>query len=97
MKKMGEKAIQILLINTVVPFLFAYGKYKGIHSLRERAVELLDEIPAEKNGVIRLWEKTGISADTAFHTQALLQLKNEYCDKKRCICCQIGNKIISMQ
>jgi hypothetical protein len=96
-KKLGGNAIQIVLINTVVPFLFAYGKYKGIHTLREKAVELLDELSAEKNSVVRLWEKTGISADSAFHTQALLQLKNEYCNKKRCICCQIGNKIISMQ
>jgi len=96
-KNLGENAVQILLINTVVPFLFAYGKYKGIPALREKAIELLDKLPPEKNKVIRMWDKTGNSADSAFHSQALLQLKNEYCDKKRCICCQIGNKIISMQ
>jgi len=96
-KNLGENAVQILLINTVVPFLFAYGKYKGIPALREKAIELLDKLPPEKNRVIRMWDKTGNSADSAFHSQALLQLKNEYCDKKRCICCQIGNKIISMQ
>jgi len=96
-KSIGKSAIDILLINTVVPFLFVYGKAKGIYELQDRAVELLENIKTEKNSIITQWNNTGINSLNAYQSQALIQLKNVYCNAKRCLQCQIGNKIINQQ
>jgi hypothetical protein len=94
-KKLGESAFNIIFMNTIVPFLFIYGKYYGKDDLKERAVDFLTKIPAENNNIIKKWGKLGIIAKNAFYSQALLQLKNEYCNKRNCLNCQIGNKIIT--
>jgi len=94
-KKLGESAFYIIFINTIVPFLFIYGKSNGKEDLKERAVDFLTKIPAEQNSIIKKWGELGINAKNAFYSQALLQLKNEYCNKKNCLNCQIGNKIIT--
>ena len=96
-KSIGKSAIDILLINTVVPFLFVYGKAKGIYELQDRAVELFEHIKAEKNSIISQWDKNGIKSLNAYQSQALIQLKNVYCNAKRCLNCQIGNQIINQQ
>jgi len=92
---LGESAFYIIFINTIVPFLFIYGKSNGKEDLKERAVDFLTKIPAEQNSIIKKWGELGINAKNAFYSQALLQLKNEYCNKKNCLNCQIGNKIIT--
>ncbi len=93
-KNIGKTAIDVILINTIIPFLFVYGKYKDIENYKEKAVRLLQELPPENNRIIKQWRELGVEADNALDTQALLQLKKEYCDKKRCLDCQIGNLII---
>jgi hypothetical protein len=93
-KNLGETAMQIILINTVVPFLFAYGKQKQSEVYEERALAFLGKIEAEKNSIIKHWKTLGIDSDNAGQAQALIQLKNEYCSKKNCLNCAIGNKII---
>ena len=92
-KRLGSKSIDILLINTVVPFLFAYFKKKN--SDNDIALKLLELIPAEKNVIIRKWMELGIGAFSAFDSQALLQLKKKYCDEKKCLLCRIGHKVLS--
>ena len=92
-KRLGSKSIDILLINTVVPFLFAYFKKKN--SDNDIALKLLELIPAEKNVIIRKWMEHGIGAFSAFDSQALLQLKKKYCDEKKCLRCRIGHKVLS--
>ncbi len=94
-KILGKTAFNIIVINTIVPFLFVYGKSKDNEVYKNKAIKLLEELKSEKNSIINNWEKTGIKAANAFYSQALLQLKNEYCAKKRCLKCQIGNKIIA--
>ena len=94
-KRTGEDAFHNIVINTVVPFLFVYGQKKDQVEFRERAIEILEEIPPEKNSIITGWKSLGVRADSAFYTQALLQLKNNYCKLKRCLHCRIGDKIIS--
>ena len=96
-KKMGADARNSVIINTIIPFLFLYGKEKGLPDYKERALELLENLPAEKNRIIRKWAKSGIQADNAFYSQSLIQLTNNYCQKKRCLECEIGNKIISFK
>ncbi len=93
-KHIGDSAINMLLINTVVPFLFLYGKINGKSHLMQRALDLLESLPPEVNGIINRWKEAGITAQHAFDTQALIHLKTNYCDKKRCLYCQIGMKVI---
>jgi hypothetical protein len=78
----------------VVPFLFVYGEKQNQHHLKNRALEFLEELPPENNSIIEKWENLGISARSAFETQALLQLKNKHCSKKNCLSCPIGNKLV---
>lgn len=93
-KSLGKQAIRLLTINTIVPFLFLYGKINGAESYKDKALELLEAIPPEKNSIIRGWSNLGTEADSAYRTQALLELKNEFCDKKKCLECAIGSAIL---
>jgi len=93
-KRLGEDAINGIIINTVVPFLFVYGKYMNEEKFVSRALHLLEEINSEHNSIIQQWEQIGISSENAAQSQALLQLKNEYCSKKRCLDCSIGSKLL---
>ncbi|MDR3706153.1 MAG: DUF2851 family protein [Paludibacteraceae bacterium] len=94
-KKLGKSAIHVILINTVVPFIFCYGKSKQNEELQETALNLLEKIPAERNSVIAGWQVAGITASSAFDSQSLLQLKKCYCDEKKCLQCRIGHKVLS--
>jgi hypothetical protein len=94
-KCMGPEAKSNLIINTVIPFLFAWGKEKDDPNVINRALTFLEQIPAEKNNIIRHWVSLGIPVKSAFDSQALLQLKNNYCAFKNCLQCRIGNAIIS--
>ncbi|MDR1699085.1 MAG: DUF2851 family protein [Prevotellaceae bacterium] len=93
--KLGKQTIDSLLINTVVPFLFAYGKVKNSDEWQEKAVSLLKEIPAEKNHIIKLWADLNIAAKNAFETQALLQLHKNYCEEKKCLHCAFGYQLLA--
>lgn len=92
-KKLGKNSIEILIINTVVPFIFAYKKGKGEET--ESALNLLEEIPSEKNAIIQKWVQSGIPSENAFDSQALLQLKKNYCDLKKCLNCRVGHKVLT--
>jgi len=93
-KLMGKSSKSLLIINGVVPFLFFIGLEKGIATYREKAINLLESISAEKNIDIDRWKKVGLEANNALQTQALIQLKRAYCDKKRCLECRLGIKIL---
>lgn len=94
-KKMSRQTVDILLINTVVPFLFCYGESKQNQTLRETAISLLEQIPSEKNIIISKWRQIGVTSQSAYDSQALLQLKKHYCDDKKCLWCRIGHKIVA--
>ena len=94
-KSSGTVASDILLINAVITVIFVYGKCHDNHEVCERAITFLDEINAEENTIITDWEKVGIKAGSAFDSQALIQLRNEYCRKRRCLDCRIGTRLIS--
>jgi len=94
-KKIGLPSIHIIIINMVIPFLFAYGKHFGNDENCERALRWLEELPAEENHILRGWSALGIKPKNAFYSQALLQLKTIYCDKKRCLYCAIGNVLLA--
>ncbi|NDW12100.1 DUF2851 family protein [Bacteroides sp. 214] len=89
-KKLGKGALDLIAINTVVPFLYAYGMHKGNELLCARASSFLEELKAENNHITRLWDGIGIPVHTAADSQALIQLQKEYCDKKKCLYCRFG-------
>ncbi len=93
-KTLGAEASATLLINTVIPLVFLYGHKRGDEKMKVRAIELLSQLPAEKNAVITRWEKAGLKAESALDSQALLQLRSNYCQKKQCLRCMVGSRII---
>jgi len=94
-KNAGTTASDILLINAVIPIIFIYGNNHNDHEISERAISFLDQIKAEENAIMTDWKKTGIEAGSAFDSQALIQLRNEYCKKRRCLDCRIGTRLVS--
>ena len=94
-RTLSDNSLNLLLINTVIPFLFAYGKHKGADELCYRASDFLEQLKPENNFIIRQWERFGIHADNAADSQALIQLRKEYCDKRDCLHCRIGYMYLS--
>lgn len=84
-----------LLINAVSPFLFWWGKVNSNENLQSSALELLDFIPVEDNRLVRDWRKRGIIMETARDSQALIELLNFYCLRKKCLSCSVGNKVLN--
>ncbi|HKJ43023.1 MAG TPA: DUF2851 family protein, partial [Sunxiuqinia sp.] len=93
-KKLGDSAFQNIIINTVVPFLFVYGDYHNQQHLKDKALDFLEKLQAEKNSIVTNWQKLGVEVRSAFDSQALIQLKNCYCNPKNCLNCRIGTKLI---
>ena len=94
-KNTGSQAVDLLLINAVIPVLFVYGHVRDRQDICERAFDFLENIKAEENIIISDWVAAGIDAESAFYSQALIQLRNQYCKKRKCLDCRIGSKIIS--
>ncbi len=93
-KSLGKKTIHLIIINTIVPFLFLYGKIRDDESATKKAMTFMEALPPENNKIIRDWQTLGITPESAYHTQALIQLKNEYCSPKKCLQCAIGHAIL---
>lgn len=93
-KSLGKSRVHLLVINIIAPFLFLYGKEKDDQQYKDRALQLLEEMPAERNSIIGQWNELGLNAEQAAQSQALLQLKKHYCDNKRCLNCAIGCNIL---
>lgn len=92
---LGKSAINTIIINTVVPIVFLYGKLRFDESKCDKAVAWLEQIIPEKNSIIEFWETLNIKPQNAAQSQALLQLKNEYCANKKCLNCEIGFHILN--
>ena len=93
-KKMLSKSfIDLIIINTIIPLQFAYAKSIG-KEVSEDLIRLLIEVGPEKNAIIDKFSSFGIQSKNAFETQSLLQLKNEYCNKRRCLECAIGIELL---
>ncbi len=89
-KNLSKSSANLLIINTVIPFLYAYGKHRGINRLTARASEMLETLKPENNYITRMWKECGLEAAHAGDSQALIQLKKNYCDPKKCLYCRIG-------
>ncbi|MDL2222950.1 DUF2851 family protein [Bacteroidales bacterium OttesenSCG-928-M11] len=93
-RKLSLSSIRIILINTVVPILYAYGKKNNDSRYSEQAIRLLESLPPESNFIITLFSRMGIVCENAGDSQALIQLKREYCENKKCIYCRIGFRLL---
>ena len=93
-KIFGDQIFRLVVINVVVPFYFLFGDNQNKLTLKDRALEILEQLPAENNRLIERWAEAGIAAGNALESQALLQLQHNYCEPKRCLGCTIGHKII---
>ena len=85
----------LIIINTVANLLYAYDLYHGTYDYRTRAVEMLEQLPGEKNYILKQWKACGMNVGTAYDSQALIQLKKEYCDHSKCLECRFGFEYIS--
>ena len=91
--RMGRSSIDILLINTVIPYKYAYALYKNNLAEAEAAMQLMEKIAPENNTIIRQWRVLGQEIKNAADTQALLHLYQNYCQHHECINCEVGYKI----
>lgn len=92
--EMGEESIDNILINTVAPLQAAAGLWYGQPERIERAARLLEQLPAEKNQVLRLWRSVPWPPVNALESQGLIQLYRHYCEKRRCLACAIGTQLL---
>ena len=89
-KALSAASLDVVIVNTALPVLFAYGRHRMDESLCGRALDMLSQLKAEDNHIVRLWSECGLQAESAADSQALIQLKREYCDRKDCLRCRIG-------
>ena len=96
-KHLTYGSLNLLIINTAIPMLFAYGRHRSKEVLCDRAFDFLEQIKAENNHIIRMWQQVGLPVKTAGDSQALIQLKKEYCDKKDCLRCRFGYEYLKQK
>jgi len=94
-KRLGTVLQNSLLINAFIPLLFAYGHYRGECRAQERAIRWLEGLPPETSAVLRGWSGSGVTCKSAADSQALLQLKKEYCEPKKCLDCAVGQDLLA--
>lgn len=93
-KRTGSQLIDNIIINTIAPLLFAYSKHTGEVKYKEKALRWLEQTRAESNHITKGFAAIGLSLQSALDSQAMIQLKNEYCNLKRCLDCAMGNAIL---
>ncbi|MFR0676628.1 DUF2851 family protein [Dysgonomonas mossii] len=93
-KYLGDSSLDILLINTVAPILFIYGKSIDNEALCERALKFLEMLKPEQNSITKLFAKLKMPLNSAADSQAMIQLKREYCELRKCLFCRIGHQLL---
>ena len=94
-KALSQSSITVLIINVVAPMLYAYGMTLDDKDRMEAAVGLLHSLKAEENTIIKMFTAAGIECDNAFTSQALIQLRRNYCEQRKCLYCRLGHRILS--
>lgn len=92
---LSRSSTDIILINTVAPLLYAYGELTGNYEMTDKSIKLLEDLRAESNSIVSHFVAYGIDCPDALTSQALVQLKREYCDARKCIYCKIGHHLLS--
>lgn len=97
LKILSRSSVDTVIINTVVPLSVAFFRFNGDYSRAERAIAMLDDIKPENNSVVELFVKAGLKCRDAFTSQALIQLRREYCDTHKCLYCRFGHQMLSQR
>lgn len=96
-KAFSYTSTTVLIINVVVPLMFAFAATNANPQRQEFAVELLHALKPECNRITEMFAHAGISPSDAFTTQAMIQLRREYCESRKCLFCRIGHKLLSQK
>lgn len=91
---LSESSVTLLIINAAVPLVYARGALHGDPDLSEKSLRLLSSLPAESNVVTRMWRQFGLTAEDALRSQALIHLKKEYCEPRKCLYCRFGHQAL---
>ena len=89
-KRLGRTAADGLIINSIVPYLFAMGRIRGHRPWIDRALRLMEQLPVERNSIVAMWAGLGVKAEHAAQGQALIELRKHYCAERKCLSCAIG-------
>ncbi len=92
---LGLSSRENLVINTVAPLLVAYANYTGQPEFHARAIEMMKEIPPEQNRIVAYWKEKGFGVSSAYYSQALIELNNQYCNLRKCLDCFIGQSLLA--
>jgi hypothetical protein len=95
-KTLGHSSVDLILINLVAPILLSYGRRRSDTEITEKPIDMLMQLKGEDNSIIRKWAGLGMNVSNAANTQALLELKTNYCDNKKCLSCSLGNALLKM-
>lgn len=95
--RIGDQLVDTLILNTIAPVMYFYGKVNSLPNWTERALDLLASVKAENNKVTRLFTTAGFDIDNGLASQGALQLHNKYCTFKRCLECQIGHEVLKRE
>ncbi|MBC7902161.1 MAG: DUF2851 family protein [Gemmatimonadaceae bacterium] len=96
-KKVGRQMAENIIINSLVPLMYSYGKMHDEQNTAEKAVEWLISLKAENNVLIRGWEDQGFRCRNAWESQSLIELKKQYCDERKCLDCGIGKQLLKSE
>lgn len=94
-KAIGYASATVLIINAVVPVLYAYGNVTGDERKQELAIDLLQSLKPESNSIVEIFKRAGLEAPDAFTTQAMIQLRRQYCESRKCLYCRLGHRMLS--
>lgn len=92
--QVGAVTVQTLIINAVVPLLYAYGTTHSDHQLTDTAIELLQAMPPERNSIVRMFTDVGVPCCNAADSQALVELRRSYCEERKCLYCHFGHRLL---
>jgi hypothetical protein len=91
---LGKTSVENIIVNTVVPLLAAYSEAKDSRLFLDKALELLEQLPAEQNHITEMWGELELKTKTAFDSQGVIELFNNFCSAKRCLSCSIGTALL---
>ena len=92
--KISSAMIDLIIINCFVPFIWWYGNVKMNENIQEKSLDLLQFLNAEENHILKKWKAIGVNCINSYDSQSLLEIYNEFCTVKKCLFCEVGNKII---
>ncbi len=96
-KHLGSQMADNIIINTIAPVLFAYGMFTKQEMYKEKSIHWLQQVSAEQNAITRLWATSEVANHSAFDSQSLIELTNNYCNQQRCLDCAVGNKVLQIK